>query len=159
MSKPLPHRSQRPDFSDVDEIRRRNMAAISGKNTRPEMQVRRLAHRLGYRYRLHVRDLPGRPDIVFPARRKIIEIRGCFWHRHPGCVLAATPGTRADFWQEKFRATVARDARNITALEARGWAVMVIWECEVKEIALRERLSTFLGRPLTVWQPALVNQE
>jgi DNA mismatch endonuclease Vsr len=121
------------------------MAAIGGKNTQPEMLVRRLAHSLGYRYRLHVKNLPGRPDIVFPAYRKIIEVRGCFWHRHPGCVLAATPATRVDFWEEKFRATVARDIRNVAALQARGWAVMVLWECETSETSLRDRLFAFLG--------------
>lgn len=138
----------RPDFADVDEIRRRNMAAIAGKNTQPEMLVRRLAHSIGYRYRLHVKDLPGRPDIVFPARRKIIEIRGCFWHRHINCGRATTPATRADFWDDKFRATVARDARNTDTLQASGWAVMVIWECEVKNSELKDRLLAFLGPPV-----------
>ncbi len=121
------------------------MAAIAGKDTQPEIAVRRIAHRLGYRYRLHVKDLPGRPDLVFPGRRKIIEVRGCFWHRHPGCILSATPATRRDFWQAKFQATVARDARNLAALEASGWAVMVVWECEISDEHLVDRLRTFLG--------------
>lgn len=123
------------------------MAAITGKNTQPEILVRRLAHSMGYRYRLHAKGLPGRPDVVFPGRRKIIEVRGCFWHRHPGCILAATPGTRPDFWQAKFQATVARDIRNLAALEASGWKVMVIWECEVKDAQLMDRLRMFLGPP------------
>lgn len=123
------------------------MAAITGKNTRPEMIVRRLVHRMGYRYRLHAANLPGRPDLVFPGRRKIIEVRGCFWHRHPGCALTATPATRSDFWQAKFQATVSRDACNLIALEASGWAVMVIWECELKNPLLANRIRTFLGPP------------
>jgi DNA mismatch endonuclease Vsr len=102
---------------------------------------------MGYRYRLHATNLPGRPDLVFPGRRKVIEVRGCFWHRHPGCAFAAMPGTRSDFWQAKFQATVARDARNLAALEASGWAVMVIWECELKDPHLADRMRTFLGPP------------
>jgi DNA mismatch endonuclease Vsr len=121
------------------------MAAIAGKNTKPEILVRRMAHGMGYRYRLHLNGLPGRPDIVFPRRRKIIEIRGCFWHRHTGCALSATPGTRADFWRAKFQATVARDTRNLVALEAAGWTVMVIWECEINDTHLIDRLQAFLG--------------
>jgi DNA mismatch endonuclease Vsr len=120
------------------------MAKITGKNTRPELAVRQLAHSLGYRYRLHSKGLPGRPDIVFPGRRKIIEVRGCFWHRHPGCAFSALPGTRQEFWQAKFDATVARDARNLAALEAAGWAVLVIWECEAGDLKLAERLQVFL---------------
>ena len=128
-----------PDFADTSEYRRRNMAAIKGKDTQPEMRVRRALHFAGYRYRLHVRYLPGRPDIVFPARRKIIEIRGCFWHRHSGCIFAANPRTRSDFWHGKFQATIARDARNLAALQAAGWQVMIIWECEVKDPRLFAR--------------------
>jgi len=138
---------RRPDFSDVPEARRRNMSAISGKNTWPELVVRRLAHRMGYRFRLHVNQLPGRPDLVFPGRLKLIELRGCFWHRHPGCVHAATPKTRPEFWQAKFDGTVARDARNVAVLEAAGWKVLVIWECEVVLPTLESRLRNFLGPP------------
>ena len=136
----------RPDFSDTSAERRANMAAISGKNTQPELLVRSLVHGMGYRYRIHVRGLPGRPDLVFASRRKIIEVRGCFWHRHPGCVYAATPRTRTDFWRAKFEATVARDACNIKALEASGWSVMVVWECQIADIHLAKRLQAFLGR-------------
>lgn len=121
------------------------MAAIAGKNTKPELMVRKLVHAMGYRYRLHVKELPGRPDIAFPGRRKIIEVRGCFWHRHPGCALAATPTTRRDFWQSKFDGTVARDERNLAALEASGWAVLVVWECQITEKLLPGLLRTFLG--------------
>ncbi|MBW4095965.1 MAG: DNA mismatch endonuclease Vsr [Acidobacteria bacterium] len=142
-----PRKLDAPDFAGVSEVRRRNMAAIKGKDTKPEMLVRRVVHRAGYRYHLHVKRLPGSPDMVFFRRRKIIEIRGCFWHRHHGCVLAATPNTRAHFWQAKFQATEARDARNLAALRAGGWQVMVIWECEVKDPLLMNRLQAFLGPP------------
>lgn len=137
-----------PVFDNVDDARRRNMAAIAGKNTKPEMLVRRLAHRLGYRYRLHAKELPGRPDMVFSGRRKIIEVRGCFWHRHSGCPDATTPRTRAEFWDAKFRATIARDIRNMASLEASGWEIMVVWECETASPSLESKLKKFLGRPV-----------
>ena len=131
----------------VSEARRRNMAAIGGKNTRPELAVRHIVHAMGYRYRLHAATLPGRPDIVFPGRRKIIDVRGCFWHRHPGCRGATTPVARRDFWEDKFRATVRRDERNLAALRGAGWQVLVIWECELASGHLAERLRAFLGAP------------
>lgn len=140
-------RLSRPDFDDVSIGRRRNMAAIAGKDTQPEMVIRRALHGMGFRYRLHVAGLPGRPDIVFAGRRKVIEIRGCFWHRHPGCARTATPATRREFWQAKFNTTIARDARNLTALEAAGWSVLVIWECEIGDADLAKRLQCFLGPP------------
>lgn len=121
------------------------MAAISGKNTQPELKVRRAAYALGYRFRLHRRDLPGRPDIVFPSLRKIIEVRGCFWHRHSGCKNAVLPKTRAGFWQAKFDATVSRDERNLAALEALGWQTLIVWECETGDYDLCLRLADFLG--------------
>lgn len=121
------------------------MAANVGKNTKPELLVRRAAHALGYRYRLHRKDLPGKPDLIFSGRKKIIEVRGCFWHRHAECRGAASPATRHEFWQEKFDATVSRDAHNLKALEDRGWTVMVIWECEAVRPDLGARLQTFLG--------------
>lgn len=145
--KKIPQRP-RPAFDDVSPSRRRNMGAVRGKDTAPELRVRRTLHAAGYRYRLHVRDLPGRPDIVFPTRRKIIEIRGCFWHRHPdpGCRNAVLPATRREWWAEKLDANVARDDRNLRALEAAGWSVLVVWECECREeTALQARLSAFLG--------------
>lgn len=144
MPSQLPRIPKRPDFHDVSPARHRNMAAISGKNTTPELCVRRMLHKMGYRYRLHVKDLPGRPDIVFPRRRKIIEVRGCFWHRHPNCAFAATPRTRSDFWESKFQSTVARDSENLSILEASGWCVMILWGCELKNVQLTERLRTFL---------------
>ncbi|WP_084623426.1 very short patch repair endonuclease [Acidisphaera rubrifaciens] len=131
----------------ISEARRRNMAAIGGKNTKPELAVRRIIHAMGYRYRLHAATLPGRPDIVFPGRRKIIDVRGCFWHRHPGCPRATTPVARRDFWEDKFRATVTRDERNLAALRRSGWQVLVVWECELAGGHLAEQFRTFLGTP------------
>lgn len=95
--------------------------------------VRRLLHSLGYRYRLHRKDLPGKPDIVLPRYRLAIFIHGCFWHRHEGCRRASSPQTRSHFWQAKFQATIERDARQRAALEAAGWQVAVIWECEARK--------------------------
>ncbi|WP_211100257.1 DNA mismatch endonuclease Vsr [Azospirillum halopraeferens] len=133
---------------DVPDTRRRNMAAVRSRDTKPEMMVRRLLHRLGYRYRLHPRDLPGRPDIVFPARRKAVEIRGCFWHAHPGCRHATLPATRRDWWKAKLDGNAARDARNVAALEAMGWTVLVLWQCELADpAAVETRLRAFLGPP------------
>lgn len=124
------------------------MARIRGKDTKPEVAVRRLLHALGYRFRLHGRGLPGTPDIVFAGRRKAVEVRGCWWHRHsdPACPNRATPKTRPDFWQRKFATNVARDARNEQALAAMGWGLLVIWECEVRQgDDLAPRLIAFLG--------------
>lgn len=109
------------------------MSRVKGKNTLPEMRVRKLAHALGLRYRLHVGDLPGRPDLVFPKHRKIIQVNGCFWHRHEGCRKASTPSSRVEFWQNKFRRNVDRDRENLAALEASGWTPLVVWECETSD--------------------------
>jgi DNA mismatch endonuclease (patch repair protein) len=106
------------------------MARIRGKDTSPEIAVRRATHRLGYRFRLHRRDLPGTPDLVFPARRLVLFVHGCFWHRHPGCKRCTMPKTRAAFWCEKFEANKARDVRNANELRSLGWRVEVVWECE-----------------------------
>lgn len=121
------------------EQRKRNMSAIKGKNTKPEVLVRKLLHGLGYRFRIQRKDLPGKPDIVLPKYRTAIFINGCFWHRHKGCKLASEPSTNRDFWEKKFAANVGRDARNYAALRKQGWNVLIIWECEVKKI-LRSRL-------------------
>lgn len=128
--------------------RRRNMQAVRAKDTKPELLVRRLAHKLGYRFRLHSRDLPGRPDLVFSRRRKIVEVRGCFWHHHPdpNCRNAVLPRTRQDWWAAKLAGNVNRDARNLRALEEMGWEVMIIWECETRDSeALASELAAFLG--------------
>jgi len=128
------------------EQRRRNMQAVRSSGTRPEMAVRSLAHRLGYRFRLHRRDLPGKPDLVFSSRRKVIFVHGCFWHQHPGCRFAARPSTRAEFWEAKLDGNVRRDARVQTQLTERGWSVLVVWECETRsEEAMATRIKRFLG--------------
>jgi DNA mismatch endonuclease (patch repair protein) len=120
----------------VDQATRsRMMSGIRGRDTKPEMVVRRALHAAGLRYRLHVRDLPGRPDIVLPGRRTAVFVHGCFWHRHPGCRLAATPSTRPEFWQAKFEGNVRRDRQSSEALKAQGWAVVVVWECETRDPA------------------------
>src|SRR5260221_11842644 len=101
-------------------VRSRMMAAVRGKNTKPELIVRRIVHRLGGHYRLHGRDLPGSPDIVLPCRRLVLFVHGCFWHRHEGCIRSTMPSTRTEYWSEKFDANVARDVRNLNALNAAG---------------------------------------
>lgn len=116
------------------EQRQRNMSAIKGKDTKPEIQVRKALHALGYRFRLHRKDLPGKPDIVLPKYKTVIFVNGCFWHRHPGCKYASTPSTNSDFWNAKFEENTARDKRNYAQLEELGWKVVVIWECEAKDI-------------------------
>jgi DNA mismatch endonuclease (patch repair protein) len=124
------------------------MARIRGKDTGPELVVRRLLHAMGYRFRLHRRDLPGTPDIVLVARRKVVLVHGCFWHRHPGCKAAGTPRTRRVFWETKFERNVARDAQKAAALAALGWDVLVLWTCELKDRdALAARLRHHLGPP------------
>lgn len=125
------------------------MSRVRGRDTKPEMAVRRMLHRLGYRYRLHRRDLPAKPDLVFVGRKKIVLVHGCFWHGHadPRCKLARTPKSRVEFWTGKVAYNRARDARNTAALEALGWRVAVVWECELKDMAaVRRRLVKFLGR-------------
>jgi DNA mismatch endonuclease Vsr len=143
----MPESPPRPAFDDVPPARRRNLAAVGAKDTVPEMTVRRLLHRMGHRFRLHRRDLPGTPDIVLPGRRKIVEVRGCFWHHHPdpACRNAVLPRTRAAWWAAKLARTVERDARNRAALEALGWSVLVLWECETTRPDLEARLRSFLS--------------
>jgi DNA mismatch endonuclease (patch repair protein) len=119
------------------------MARVRSRNSRPELFVRKLAFALGYRYRLHARDLPGRPDIVFRKRRKVIFIHGCFWHRHGACALARLPKSRLEFWLPKLEGNKRRDEKNKRALWRQGWKVLTIWECQLKSSA---RLSTRLRR-------------
>ncbi|WP_022726947.1 very short patch repair endonuclease [Fodinicurvata sediminis] len=127
------------------EERSKRMSRIKGKDTKPEMRVRRMVHALGYRYRLHRRDLPGCPDLVFPGRGKVIFVSGCFWHRHEGCHLARLPKSREEFWKTKLEKNRERDLRNQEALERDGWGVLVIWECETKQDAsLSRRIIAFL---------------
>jgi DNA mismatch endonuclease (patch repair protein) len=122
------------------------MGRIRGTDTAPEMAVRRVAHRLGYRFRLHRRSLPGRPDLVFPARKAVIFVHGCFWHRHEGCAKASTPKTRIEFWTGKFARNVERDREAQDRLEQAGWKVLVVWECGIRDGArLESTLREFLG--------------
>nr|WP_280938712.1 very short patch repair endonuclease [Mesorhizobium sp. LSJC264A00] len=109
------------------------MRAVKHRDTKPEMAVRRALHRLGLRFRLQRRDLPGRPDIVLPGRRLAIFVHGCFWHRHPDCRRATTPKTRIDFWSAKLEANAARDERVERELVAAGWKVLIVWECQTKK--------------------------
>ena len=139
--------SRQPVREAIAPARSELMSRVRGKNTKPEIVVRQTAHRLGFRFRLHRRDLPGSPDLVFPSRKKVIFVHGCFWHRHSGCSKASTPKTRTDFWITKFEANVRRDSRSIEALEALGWKVCVIWECETSDYHLLEfKLKAFLGK-------------
>lgn len=132
------------DHLDPD-ARSRLMAKIGPKNSKPEMTVRRLAHALGYRFRLHRRDLPGTPDLVFPSRRKAIFVHGCWWHRHADCKKATEPKTRSDFWRAKFDRNVARDRRVEADLKRAGWEVFTVWECQTKDVdVLRAGLTRFL---------------
>lgn len=112
--------------------RSRMMAGIRSRNTRPELVIRSLLHRKGFRFRLHVRDLPGKPDIVFPRYRAVIFIHGCFWHGHAGCRLFRLPGTRTEFWQEKICRNQANDQKAEQALLAEGWRVCIVWECKIR---------------------------
>lgn len=130
----------------VSKIKRSEMmSGIRSKDTAPEIAVRRIAHGMGLRFRLHRRDLPGSPDIVFPRYRVALFVHGCFWHRHPGCRLAATPKTRADFWCAKFGRNVERDRRASEDLVRLGWRVAVVWECEVRDTeAVRARIKQAL---------------
>lgn len=131
------------------EQRRRNMGAIRGTNTKPELIVRRITHALGRRFRLHRKDLPGRPDLVFPRLRRVILVHGCFWHVHDCRYGRVAPSTNAEFWAGKRESNVARDARNLEALREAGWSVLVVWECETRDV---ERLTTVLKRFLGVRQ-------
>ena len=108
-----------------------NMSRIKGKNTAPEIILRKLLHRAGYRFRLHATDLPGKPDIIFRKYKTVIFVNGCFWHRHEGCSYATTPKSNSEFWLKKFRVTKERDKRNRSELERLGWRVIIIWECEL----------------------------
>ncbi len=126
--------------------RSKRMALIRSKDTKPEMIVRQCAHRLGYRYRIHRKDLPGVPDLVFPSRKKIIFVHGCFWHAHDGCKVSNRPKTRRAFWNKKFHRNKERDDVTERKLRKAGWNVLVVWECEVADAAwLETRLVIHLG--------------
>ena len=121
------------------------MAAIRGKDTQPELSVRRAVHAMGLRFRLHRRDLPGTPDLLMPRWRLAVFVHGCFWHRHGGCRFATRPATRPDFWAAKFEANVVRDRLTVRRLRRKGWRVLVVWECETGS---RERIQSKVRRAL-----------
>lgn len=131
-------------------VRSRMMSSIRGRNTRPEMAVRRYLHRCGFRYRLHDQSLPGSPDLVFPRYRTVIFVHGCFWHRHAGCRLAATPASNEEFWRQKLSANAERDQQNLQKLLRDGWQVIVIWECGIRLLGKGENLD---------WLPAVIKAE
>ena len=137
-----------PDIMNPTE-RSALMALIRGTDTKPELIVRRLLQGLGYRYRLHCRNLSGRPDLTFPSRRKVIYVHGCFWHQHPGCPVAHLPASRRDFWADKFRRNLERDARNLLSVQALGWEAVVVWECQTRD-------KTALGHDVRLMPPAYV---
>jgi DNA mismatch endonuclease (patch repair protein) len=123
------------------------MARVKDKHSKPEMAVRRIAHRLGYRFRLHRDELPGTPDLVFPRLRKAIFVHGCFWHRHIGCYRTTSPKTRSQYWADKFETNIKRDKAKERALRALGWDVLVIWECETFDLNdLSKRIDKFCSR-------------
>ena len=127
------------------EQRSERMSRVRSKDSKPELAVRRLVHGLGYRYRLHRRDLPGTPDLVFVGLKRVIFVHGCFWHQHPGCKNARMPKSRQDFWPTKLAANVARDERHLRALRELGWKTMVVWECELGDLDhLSRRIRRFL---------------
>ena len=136
-------------MADIVTAKRRSeiMANIRSKGTKPELSVRRMLHAMGYRYRLHPPHLPGKPDIVFPGRRKIIQVHGCFWHQHsdPNCGIVRRPKSNRKYWLPKLERNVVRDAEHYEQLRALGWEVLVVWECEVRaDSDLLERVTAFL---------------
>ena len=128
------------------EVRSRMMRGIRGKNTGPERSVRSAAHRLGLRFRLHVRELPGRPDLVFPRHKTVIFVHGCFWHAHQGCKYAKTPSTRTEFWTAKLQGNIERDRRATDKLAEMGWRVLNVWECSTRDPEAAAGLSEALRR-------------
>lgn len=138
------------------------MSGIKGKNSQPELLVRRLLFAAGYRFRLHRRDLPGTPDIVMPAHKVAVFVHGCFWHLHHGCRYAKIPATRPDFWQAKLEANVDRDRRAIEKLQASGWRVLVVWECATRNVesvaCLQESMSQWIKSSEPVGEIRAANQ-
>lgn len=133
-------------FVDIYSKQKRSevMSQVRASNSKPEITVRKFLHGLGYRFRLHRKELPGKPDIVLPKYNSTIFVHGCFWHHHKGCKKSKLPESNAEFWREKIMANVARDKRTRRTLKKLGWKVMVVWECEVKSSKLSDRLNKFL---------------
>lgn len=130
---------------EAPEITKKRLGAVKSKNTAAEVAVRRTLHSMGYRFRLHRSDLPGKPDMVLPKYRTVIFVHGCFWHQHPGCPMARTPKRNKPYWEEKFRRNKARDALNVKQLRDLGWRVVMVWECETHDAKkLRDKLKDIL---------------
>ena len=123
------------------EIRSKNMAAIKGKNTKPEMLVRKFLHAHGFRYRLHVKDLPGKPDIVLPKYKTVIFVHGCFWHGHENCKYYVVPKTRTDWWLNKINGNIGNDGKALEALKTMGWKIITLWECNLKPSKIAPTLA------------------
>lgn len=139
-------------MADVFSKRKRSevMSRIRGTNTKPELRVRSILHRMGYRFRVNVATLPGRPDIVLPRFRTVVLVHGCFWHRHSDCRFATIPKTRTDFWSAKFSGNISRDKVKQRELRRLGWRVLTIWECELRNLgALARRISRGIGASKT----------
>ncbi|MFQ3632782.1 very short patch repair endonuclease [Roseiflexus sp.] len=134
-----------PDVFQPEE-RSRIMSRVRAEDTSPEKLVRSLIHRMGYRFRLHVKDLPGKPDIVLPRRKKVIFVHGCFWHQHEGCPHAARPTSNTEYWNKKLDRNIIRDREHLQKLEYLGWNVLIVWECETRD---REQLTEKLRRFLS----------
>ncbi len=152
----MPSRLAKPERSVTDTLtpaeRSKRMSLVRSKDTKPELTVRSLIHRLGFRYRLHCKGLPGKPDLVFTARRKVIFVHGCFWHRHPSrrCPLARLPKSRLEFWLPKLEQNRVRDKKKQAELRRLGWRMLVIWECELRDLnKLTSRIIDFLDREAT----------
>jgi DNA mismatch endonuclease (patch repair protein) len=133
-------------FLKLSERRSENMRAVRGKDTQPEITVRRAAHGLGLRFRLFRGDLPGRPDLTFSKWRTVLFVNGCFWHQHPNCERAKLPKTNRSFWAKKLERNAARDMTNYAALRAQGWRVLVLWECEIRRFDVRQALRGWFPR-------------
>ena len=132
---------QKESLYKVSKERSKNMAAIKSKNTNPEIKVRKLLHSLGYRFRLHKKELPGSPDIVLKKYKTVVFVHGCFWHRHKECKYASNPKTREEFWNKKFLSNIERDIKVRERIKAAGWKSIVVWECELKDIQkLKKRI-------------------
>jgi DNA mismatch endonuclease (patch repair protein) len=132
----------------VDPTRSALMSRVRDKHSKPELAVRRMAHSLGYRFRLHCHGLPGTPDLVFPRLRKAIFVHGCFWHRHKGCSRTTSPKTRSKYWADKFETNIKRDLIQQRKLRSLGWEVFVIWECQTFNLDdLSKRIAKFCSRP------------
>ena len=137
-----------------EEQRSYVMSRVGSKNTKPELIVRSYLHRLGFRFKIHEKKLPGRPDVVLPKHRCVVFVNGCFWHRHKGCPRATMPSTRVDFWQSKFEKNIARDQKNLSLLKKAKWKVCLVWECEIDKISRRKKklleLANEIAQPFDI---------